>query len=124
VSTLDLVPTLLGMLGVEPPPDLDGRDLRRDWPGRQVFSAWKQHSAVRSGDWKLLGDWKRLHAQRPTALYRIADDPLETRNRLGEGLPEETELTAALREFLDARAELVDQNERIYGRLRALGYVD
>jgi arylsulfatase A-like enzyme len=101
VSSVDLMPTLLRLAGATPPDGLPGVDLldRRAVHGRRsIFGACFTHDAVDlaqsdaglrwrwvvSGDWKLIAPapWNEP-AARPE-LYRIADDPFETRDRSGE----------------------------------------
>jgi arylsulfatase A-like enzyme len=74
----DLVPTLLGLLGVRHPP-LDGADAwpwtRTAPPRDHVVIGWGEHASVRDAEYNLL-----VNTLRPEAgarLYRLAEDPRE-----------------------------------------------
>ncbi|MEE4301856.1 MAG: sulfatase-like hydrolase/transferase, partial [Pseudomonadales bacterium] len=96
VSHLDLLPTLLGQLGLAAPPELDGFDLRRaaEEP-RTLYWRTDFARAIRRGDWKLLQD-RRDPAG--TRLYDLAGDVGERRDLAGA----EPERVRALLEALDA----------------------
>lgn len=115
VSSLDLMPTLLRLAGVEAPADLPGVDLldRRAVRRRpSVFGECFTHDGVdldrpESGlrwRWVVAGDWKLIvpaPGNEPAGnpeLYRIADDPHESRDRAAE----EPRRIRRLRRELDA----------------------
>ncbi len=96
-SSLDVMPTMLGLAGLEPPADrpLDGRSLEpvlrggEGEPGRRLF--WKG-TAMREERWKLV-------EQRGTAqLFDLAEDLGETRDLAAE----HPERVAAMRAELEA----------------------
>jgi arylsulfatase A-like enzyme len=98
ISTLDIFPTCLQAAGIEPPGELDGLPIPGDVTTinsqRSLFWRWKQHYAVRFGDWKLLDKAHRSPrepckgiASRPefvgkACLFNLKDDPSESRNLL------------------------------------------
>jgi arylsulfatase A-like enzyme len=96
VSLIDVMPTLLDLLGVEPPAYLQGQSLCPLWQGqapaapRPAFSALIDFDpapllcAIRRGDRKLLD----LLSGQQFELYDLAQDPGESRNVL-EAFPKE-----------------------------------
>jgi arylsulfatase A-like enzyme len=146
VSLMDVAPTLLGFLGIEIPPDLDGRalDLRsgRDVPIAPVFSETFNPQVHRPGSAKRLalqsvvvGNHKLIYngLRRRAELYDLSADPAERRDlrQAGTGdlealqalLDTWTERTASKRRD-DAEESVEDpftpeQRER----LKALGYL-
>ena len=116
-STVDLVPTLLALLGVGAPDGgFDGVDLRSAGE-RPLFSAWKNAASVRRGRWKLVRD-------ESVALYDLESDPHETRDRLADEPERGQQLAAELDHFLEAHPALILQNQEIHEQLRELGYVE
>lgn len=104
VSLVDLYPTLAGWAGAAPPPYLDGRDLRAlpDRPAGDDLIYAETHRgddhhwmAVLSGQYK----WMREEDTGVEMLYRLDQDPAETRN-LAEA---EAEQNARLRELWEKR---------------------
>jgi len=95
VSTVDLAPTALRLIGIEPPPSMVGHDLRpaifggdEAYVARPVFaSVMRQHMILR-WPWKLITDPSRGLFQ----LFELEGDPHEKVNRydknkeLAEGL--------------------------------------
>jgi arylsulfatase A-like enzyme/Tfp pilus assembly protein PilF len=135
VGTLDIVPTALALLGVDPDPALLGRDLRPLIAGKPIasdplyqeslFGRLNCHWAALRG-W-VKDDWKLITGAEPE-LYNLADDPREERN-LASAEPERVrrmtdDLQRGLQRFAPGgdraqpRAISADQEER----LRSLGY--
>jgi arylsulfatase A-like enzyme len=134
VSLVDVLPTLLDLLGLDPAPGARGRSLRPLLAGppsgsigpvpafadtAEPAERW-QAVAVRTSDFKLI---------RKTAgggeLYRLGDDPGETRNLLATAGPELGPLDRLLDGFrarLDGGGADVDAATR--ERMRSLGYLD
>lgn len=122
----DLFPTLLGILGIEAPGGLDGRNLSKDVGGREAYAesdyatgfGWAPLRAWRIGGLKL------VDAPRPE-LYDLSVDPAETSDLSGSR-PADVErlrgvLTAALAsEVKGAPRTVGGESEE---RLRSLGYV-
>jgi arylsulfatase A-like enzyme len=109
VSLVDLMPTLLGRLGLPVPPGLDGIDLASSWSGgtlpERVLFAEADHNNVvdgqsvlgiramaRRGDQKLLLD---VDTGR-TSLFDLARDPGETEDLAGARADAVRELLGAL----------------------------
>lgn len=118
-STLDVLPTVLGLLALPAPPSIDGRDLARPRPDDAAIAVWDRSRVIRSGPWKL---FERRGV--PTALYRIDRDPEETHDLLGA----EPEVAERLARELARRAAALDDAETeaadAHERLRAIGYVE
>ena len=135
-SLVDVAPTALALLGLSPPPQLDGEDLTPhlaggSLPERSVFAESDRKNAqndmlraVRRGRWKLVLD--RFDGD--VALYDVVDDPGE-RVDLARRRPE---VVTRLRAELDAfmAREAVAEPRLIRGfdpreleQLRALGYL-
>jgi arylsulfatase A-like enzyme len=78
VQNVDIVPTLLDLLGVEPPPEIEGASLvpcfRGDRPALPVFSE-RRGVSVRQGRWKL---WHGDHGI--VRLFDLSGDPSESAN--------------------------------------------
>ncbi len=134
-SLVDVLPTLLGLLGVEPPPGLPGRDLRPALAGRRLAAEplyseslfgrltcrWSSLRAWVSEDWKLVQGSE-------IELFDLEKDPGELRN-LAKQEPQRLErmqgaLHAALRKMAPSGdtakgATLSPEQEE---RLRSLGY--
>lgn len=141
VSVVDVVPTALDLLGVEPPPDLDGRSLRPLWTGKAEGSGARALgepralfaeaapgttedtlAAVRVGRYKLVVDQRSGERE----LYDLRADPAERDDLSAErpALADRLERRLAAhraRQRPPRRAE--DLPPRRLEHLRALGYV-
>lgn len=72
----DIAPTLLGLVGIEPPSTMKGRDLTRDSESRVVMLATRpplSQVGVRAGPWKLV-HWAETGVNE---LFDVAHDPDE-----------------------------------------------
>jgi arylsulfatase A-like enzyme len=145
VSTIDLAPTLLAILGVESLPTAQGRDLldssgsEEDFP---VFAEWQdfrmlsKKKKARPGDFFLsvqMGDTKYIRDilfPDSSSLYDLAEDPEELHDRG----PENPEAALRMKRMLDRHladdlpngllgAEGVQIDEESEEMLRALGYI-
>jgi tetratricopeptide (TPR) repeat protein len=135
VQHLDLVPTLLDMVGAEVPPDLAGRSLRPLLEGRQVRSlravgiyAEALYSRYHFGWGELhsLTYGRRRYIKAPREeLYDLERDPAETRNLAPEQSRTVRDMRTALARLMagasierPSTVSLEDQQ-----KLQALGYV-
>ena len=136
VSLVDLMPTVLGSLGVEIPEGIEGIDLGPSWcavplaPNRVVFAEadkWMGmvdgnfRRAVMRGDFKLLRDGLSGRAE----VYDLSADPDETHNLAG-AVPELVKaLSLELERFEAGGRELDDSfelSDEEIEALRELGY--
>jgi arylsulfatase A-like enzyme/Tfp pilus assembly protein PilF len=135
VATIDVVPTALGLLGIEGDRALLGRDLRPLMNGRDVasdpfyqeslFGRLNCHWATLRG-W-VKDDWKLITGAAPE-LYNLADDPGELRNlaasqpdrvrRMSDDLQRGLQRLAPGGDRAQPHAASAEQEER----LRSLGY--
>ncbi len=133
VRTIDIMPTILNLAGVDLPPGLDGVALRDEtgaplppgagicymesyapWYGFQ----WSPLRALRTSRWKFVEAPK-------SELYDLASDPQEERNLLASSARRGAPWRAALAEIAVERgpsAEAEMDAETVEG-LRALGYI-
>lgn len=152
VQLVDVLPTVFGLLGLEIPHDVDGRDLAplvlgsvshldprpafaelhlRDekCPASADERCWRSRYAVQTSRYKLISS-PQQHDDR---LYDLERNPLETKNVGAEHPNELKRLQAILEDYLEspargrrgvgaARTPHVDPNTQ--ERLRALGYLD
>ena len=135
--TIDLVPTVLDLLGVPTPRPLDGENLmpviggraRRDPPASyaetfypKLHFGWSELRSLR------VGDWKFIEAPRPE-LYDLRADPSEQRNVLADRQPLAQGLASELRKIRAqfgsgaAAAAPVQPDPETLARLRSLGYI-
>jgi arylsulfatase A-like enzyme/Tfp pilus assembly protein PilF len=135
VGAVDVLPTVLGLLGVPAPAGLAGRDLQAAWKGRlrpeplyseslfgRLNCRWSSLRGWTTGEWKLVQGAE-------TELYNLAEDPHETRDRA----PQEAERVARMKAALEAAiAQMAPGGESARPsvispeqeeRLRSLGYV-
>ena len=143
VTLLDLYPTLLDLMGVASPPDLDGMSfapLVQGAPGAKAPReeiVFEVHSPVRCiGEAILKGDYKLVRINRDyqgnrdrRLLFRVSDDEMERRDLAAE-LPEVVaELERRLDEILAGRRERAlpppnkPEAELDKDTLKALGYL-
>ena len=88
VMLMDLMPTFLGLAGLEPPaePVLDGLSLTPlllkggELPQRTLFWDNVNNRAVRDGVWKMVSVLDRPTRSWSTELYRLDEDPGESRD--------------------------------------------
>jgi arylsulfatase A-like enzyme len=149
VSNIDLLPTLLNILGISPPPGIDGEAIPLEatnnaLPQRTRFGQAtrprKRHETdprwmnilkaryIRSGQHKFI----QTPYLETEELYDLESDPNEQRNLLQGASQETLEIAARLRAELTAWAESADplptqfdesQREETRERLKSLGYI-
>lgn len=141
VGTVDVLPTVLELLGIERPAQVQGRSLARwlrapageDEPAARGVHYAETLSPRLSNGWGELralyeGRFKYIHGPRPE-LFDLEADPGETRN-LVAGMPAETaRMRQTLQTFLDhqphgaAASAVLGENAEVRERLAALGYL-
>ncbi|GEM_PF-529763 len=131
---VDVLPTLLGLLGVDTALPLQGRDLLGAQSGEpapiygstQLRALWtaQAETLVQDG-WKLI---ETTLPQPGTELFHLAQDPGEARDRTDEEPERVQALREALTGFRDALPQAAGQAVTLEGdeleALRALGYVE
>lgn len=119
VSTLDIVPTVLSLVGVAfEASGLDGRTLSSLPEDRRLVHVYYNRATVIDRDWKL-----RVVAGKPSGLYRIGLDPDEERDRLDEEPQLARTLYRTLERYRPAK-EVEQLTERTRDELRAIGYIE
>ncbi len=137
VSIVDLFPTVCGLLGVEAPQGLQGRDLfaEAEAPERVLYAetlypheefGWSALYALRKGELKYI-------AAPVPEFYDLAEDPGERRSlleersdeaaRLSRGLLEKAESVVRPENLSLAAGFSMGDNEEAIARLESLGYV-
>lgn len=149
MTNVDVLPTILSLLGAEPPDGIDGTTidltaLAHDPPGRarfgQATKPWRgvetdrrwvnmlKSRCIRQGPYKYI-ETPFLGEEE---LYDVAADPFETVNLLEVASTEHESVAARLRPILGEWAESADplpswfessQQEETMERLRSLGYL-
>jgi arylsulfatase A-like enzyme len=141
VQLIDIAPTVLGVLGIQPPSTFQGRDLLPLMSGRNAGSAGRpafientdrtpqyrprKLRAVRTKHWKYIFSPDDGAAE----IYNLADDPGETVNLAGQA----DEMGARLKAWMDrwpevtgggsGRAKEILLDEETGRKLKELGYV-
>jgi arylsulfatase A-like enzyme len=134
VSLVDVMPTVLDLLGIPAPAEMDGRSLRPLWEGgdaedgRPLLAETGPADidalrTLRRGHLKLIDDARTGRQQ----LFDLAADPGETRDLAAEREDEVHELSEQLDELARPRREptlLPEPTPEMLEHLRALGYVE
>jgi arylsulfatase A-like enzyme/Tfp pilus assembly protein PilF len=135
VSTVDLMPTVLDLVGLAPQPGIDGRSLARlvlhpdgEWHEiaysetyfPRFHFGWQHLRAMRDGHWKYI--------EAPTQeLYDIRQDPGETKNLYKSYSRRAEDLRLALERMAGSGAQAAPDKTTLdpetLQRLAALGYV-
>mgnify|MGYP000361127494 CR=1 FL=1 len=129
VSQVDVLPTVLDVLGYETPKNVQGRSLRQgSLEPRAVFAeafpAIGIHvKAILAGDRKLI-----MHQQDTIEVFDVVNDPSDSNNLYKTGSAEMPALRAALEDWYRSRPRLPDQapakvTKEELERLKSLGYV-
>lgn len=136
-SLIDVVPTILGLLGVSAPPGLDGEDLSRIWrDGSGAFlrdrflfaeADWRNRipdatRSVRYREFKLVYDRSNGEAR----LFHLTHDPAETTDVRAEHPELARLLQARLEEFMQGEVSgdpLPELDPEEIEHLKALGYL-
>jgi arylsulfatase len=131
VTTIDLFPTILELTGA-PVPGNDGESLipllegsEKAYRRERVYSESRApggiQRAVRDGTWKLIST-----PSKPPALYDLASDPGETRDRAADERVRADNLARELRAMVErmqnAGAKIAPIDAELRRRLESLGY--
>ncbi len=133
VRTIDVLPTILDLMGGKPPDACQGQSLAPAFTGKQlpaVYSyaetlypkinmGWAELRAIRTAHWKY------IRAPKPE-LYDLTRDPGETTNVIDSHPNEVHELDARLKALTPAAAEKVSSipgDPRTMAQLKSLGYL-
>jgi arylsulfatase A-like enzyme len=133
VRSMDLVPTLIDLLGLETPQAFEGRSLASLMTGRGapyrcdhlISELSRKHLCVQTGEWKLIVN----HKTNEKELYNLKSDPGETANLTRREPAVAAELERVLHDHLsrtpaDTAPGAIPHNEAMKARLQALGYMD
>ena len=142
VGTVDIVPTVLDLLGLAIPEEVQGRSLaplmnedsgpESSPQNRYPYYAESMSPRLSHGVGELraflVGPWKYIHGPRPE-LFHLADDPGEMKDLANQRPEERQRMEAALRRFLSDHASnaagdaAYEASEETRRRLAALGYL-
>jgi len=138
VGIVDIVPTVLELLGIDKPSGLDGMSLapflrgeKPDVEPRYLYAEAFEPTIYGAAPlFALVGDrWKYIHTSRPE-LYDLESDFTEARNRIDEKPEIAAEFAQRLRERVANRAEQTRTDDysqltdpETVRRLRELGYL-
>ncbi|HWR52684.1 MAG TPA: sulfatase-like hydrolase/transferase [Bryobacteraceae bacterium] len=134
VRTIDVMPTIMDLLGGQPPsasqgvsavPAFTGGALRTSFSFAETLypkmnMGWADLTGVRTSRWKY------IRAPKPE-LYDLAQDPHETRNVINEYRKDADELEAELRRYARTdrpeKVEIHGADDKTMQQLQSLGYV-
>ncbi len=130
---IDLLPTLLELLGGKAPQGLPGTSLAPAFQGKPVSTAWSYEETlypkINMGWAELRGirtnEWKYIRAPKPE-LYDLVRDPAETTNVIASHPKEVRQFEANLKTVISAGPENVTTtmvNQRTLAQLKSLGYL-
>jgi arylsulfatase A-like enzyme/cytochrome c-type biogenesis protein CcmH/NrfG len=136
VRTIDVLPTVLAILGGRPPEECQGSSVLPALSGKQISPTrsygetlypkmnmgWAELRAIRTDRWKY------IRAPKPE-LYDLAQDPHETRNVIDQNPGDVRDLEQFLKRITqtsDGKPEKVDTStvdQRTMDQLKSLGYL-
>ncbi len=140
VGTVDIVSTILDLIGIEGPEELQGRslvplihepELDAQAPRLYYSESISPRLSHGFGELRALYEWplKYIHGPRPE-LFDLVDDPHELRDLIAERPTEAKRLETALARFIrehasaEAAEAVHEVDEATKQRLEALGYLD
>jgi arylsulfatase A-like enzyme len=138
VSLVDVLPTVLDVLDIDAPPNLQGRSVLRvasDTSDRTVLSAWPGSAlhAVRHGEWKLVRHGAIEGRATREELFDLAADPRETEDvsprhpAIRDELRRELDATSSESRALLARSgqkgPAIEMRDSVRRQLESLGYI-
>jgi arylsulfatase A-like enzyme len=80
VEEIDLLPTVLELVGLRVPPGVQGQSLFNAKPRRAVHSEYSNIKMIRTPEWKLVHYLHAPHGE----LYNLKEDPHELYNRFAD----------------------------------------
>jgi arylsulfatase len=120
VSTLDVFPTILALLGgTIPPGTFDGVDLTRERRRPSVFSLWPDETVIRNDRFKLY-----RNTRGDERMYDMHADSEEEHDVLSEHPTTRRSLSGELLEFTESHLDMPSRYQVVVEQLEALGYVD
>jgi len=131
VSLLDLAPTILDLVGLEPSEKMEGEsftpavfDEKIDDRTAMSISDNGEVFGCRTTEWKYITRWNDDEAY----LYDLSSDPVESRNLYGEYPEIVNHFESLIEEYrngIDTASETnIDHSSEVQQRLADLGYVD
>ncbi len=90
VSAIDLMPTLLTLLGIDDYKEMDGDNMWKLATGEsgsihdEVYTVFGQFGAIHNREWHYFQHITGKNRAKGPCLYRLKDDPQQARNVLGE----------------------------------------
>lgn len=146
VSTLDIVPTILDLLGVKPESEvkLRGVPLQKALEGKETERPVFLETSRMRGSGVISGRMKYLHITNPQDYFRhshrneseqlfdLDKDPAEQVNLMGSGIPSEKKMRAILKNW-ESQAEHARgakrprnkiKNKQFLDKLKNLGYIE
>lgn len=136
VRLIDIVPSVLDMLGIPPPGEVQGQSLLPHISGRKkedLESYVETYFPRENYGWSELvgligGDWKYIRAPKPE-LYNLKADPEETANAFDRESKRAREMKGRLEEMIAASSSGLASSKRELTseereKLRSLGYID
>ena len=130
--TIDLLPTLLELMGAKTPQGVQGISLAHAFAGKEDSAAWSYEETLfpklNMGWAELRGirtnRWKFIRAPKPE-LYDLAQDPGETANVIAAHPAEVRDLLAKLNSVAGAgeKVQPAQIDQRTLAQLKSLGYL-
>jgi len=139
-SLVDLMPTILTLLGLELPTTIDGRSFAEELRGgicsesRPAYSELRDSFHKGRGDRPIAsvrdGEWKFIAHQSPGAaeLFHLTPDPGESQNLIASGKERAELMSAALDAYVQGAPEAFEPrgelSPEVEEQLRGLGYLE
>ncbi len=119
VTTLDILPTVLDLVGVRATASrLDGINLLETGDGRRVFTLWTEGWLIQDQRWKLY-----LLKSRDVQLFDLAADAQEQVDVARQNPAVRDDLLRALEVESRGRKQVAGEVDRVVEQLRAIGYI-
>jgi arylsulfatase A-like enzyme len=150
VESIDIMPTVLELLGISLAHEIDGENLiqiveedfhdddkrysfsERYFSSPDEYDGYSEYKMIRKNDWKLLLRSAQSSGALKIELYNLQSDPREKSNLVAEGKEMGKYLFAKLQAWTDIQSrklylhpgEEVKLNEELVEQLKALGYIN